>query len=39
MQQTQQIVYIHGGVTFPSYEEYLAYLRTEEMTLDRLRAK
>jgi len=35
---TQQVVFIHGGITFPTYEEYLTFLRTKEITLDRLRA-
>lgn len=38
MQRTQQLLYIHGGTTFPSHEEYLAFLRTKTLTLDRLRS-
>lgn len=28
---------IHGGTTFPSHEAYLTYLRTKELTIERLR--
>lgn len=35
--QTRQIVYVHGGTTFPSHEEYLSFLHTKTVTLDRLR--
>ena len=30
-------MYIHGGVTFPTYEKYLSFLRTTEIKIDRLR--
>lgn len=32
----KQIVLIGGGTTFPSQEEYLAYLSTKEVRLDRI---
>lgn len=38
MQNPQQVVYIHGGMTFPTYEAYVEYLRTKSLSLDRLRA-
>ncbi len=38
MTTPHQVLYIHGGVTFPTHEEYLTFLRTKEITLDRLRA-
>ncbi len=34
-----QIFVIHGGHATNSYEEYLAYLKTKEVTLDRLVSK
>ena len=37
MQALQQVVYMHGGMTFPSHEAYLEHLCTKELTLDRLR--
>lgn len=35
----QQILVIHGGTTFDSYEKYLEYLKNEEIYLDRLKQK
>lgn len=35
----QQILVIHGGNAFDSYEEYLTDLRAKEVTLERLTAK
>jgi predicted alpha/beta hydrolase family esterase len=37
MAATQQILSIHGGNTFPNHEAYLEFLRTKELTLERLR--
>ncbi len=34
-----QVLYIHGGVTFPTHDDYLTFLRTKELSLDRLRAE
>ena len=33
----QQIVVIHGGTTFDSYDNFLNYLKSQEIYLDRLR--
>lgn len=33
----QQILVIHGGTTFDTYEEYISYLKSKEMTIDRLK--
>src|SRR3989338_3227398 len=33
----QQIVVIHGGTTFDTYEEYISYLRNKEISLEKLR--
>jgi len=33
----QQIVIIHGGTPFDTYEDYLSYLKNKEISLDRLR--
>lgn len=33
----QQIVVIHGGTTFDTQEDYLNYLKTQEVSLERLR--
>lgn len=33
----QQVMIIHGGTSFASYEEYFFYLRLEEVSLERLR--
>lgn len=30
----KQLIYIHGGMTFRRYEEYLQYLRTREVSLE-----
>lgn len=35
----QQIVFIHGGNTFETHEEYIAYLKAKEVNLDYLRQK
>lgn len=35
----QQVLVIHGGTTFDSYEKYLEYLKNEEIYLDRLKQK
>lgn len=35
----QQVLVIHGGNAFDSYEEYLTDLRAKEVTLERLTAK
>ncbi len=35
----QQIVVIHGGTTFDSYEDYLSYLKNVEIDLERLKSK
>jgi predicted alpha/beta hydrolase family esterase len=35
----QQVAYMHGGTVFASYDAYLDYLRTREVSLDRMRAK
>lgn len=35
MNTTQQVLYIHGGVTFPTQEEYLTFLRTVDIDLSR----
>jgi len=32
----QQIVVIHGGSTFERYEDYLSFLNTKELTLEKL---
>ena len=34
----QQILVIHGGNAFEKYEEYLNYLKTKEVTLEKLRS-
>jgi len=35
----QQVMVIHGGTTFDSYEDYLSYLKNMEIDLDRLKSK
>jgi hypothetical protein len=35
----QQIVIIHGGTPFDAYEDYLSYLKNQEISLDRLRPR
>lgn len=32
-----QVIVIHGGTTFSNYEDYLHYLRTKPITIDRLK--
>ena len=39
MSDKQQIVVIHGGEAFEAYEEYLNYLKTADISLERLRFK
>lgn len=39
MDKKQQIVVIHGGTTFDTYEEYLNYLRSSELTLEKINRK
>jgi len=34
----QQIVIIHGGTTFDTYQEYISYLKTKSISLERLMA-
>jgi predicted alpha/beta hydrolase family esterase len=34
---TQQVVYIHGGTTYATYDQYLAQLQTARVTIDALR--
>lgn len=34
-----QVIAIHGGTTFTSYDDYLEYLRTKSVSLDRLTYK
>ena len=33
----KQVIVIHGGTTFPRYEDYLDYLRTKPVSIDRLK--
>ena len=33
----QQVIVIHGGTPFETYEDYLSYLKTQEVSLERLR--
>lgn len=35
----KQILVIHGGTTFDTYEEYLAYLKASELSLDKILRK
>lgn len=35
----KQILVIHGGTTFDTYEEYLAYLKASELTLEKITHK
>lgn len=35
----KQIVVIHGGTTFDTYEEYMEYLRSSELTLEKINRK
>ena len=35
----KQIVIIHGGTTFDTYEEYMAYLNSFELTLEKINKK
>lgn len=36
MDMKQQVVAIHGGTTFDTYEDYIAFLKTREVSRDRL---
>ena len=33
----QQVVAIHGGTSFDTYEDYIAFLKTSEITLEKLK--
>lgn len=33
----QQVIHIHGGSTFESYEQYLTYLKTTEVDIDKFK--
>jgi uncharacterized protein len=33
----QQVIVIHGGTTFETYEEYISYLKNKEIILEKLR--
>lgn len=33
----QQVVAIHGGTSFDTYEEYLAFIKTRELTVEKLK--
>jgi len=35
----QQVVVIHGGTTFDTYEDYISYLKNKEISLDKLRLR
>ncbi|MCJ7804896.1 alpha/beta hydrolase [Patescibacteria group bacterium] len=35
----QQVVIIHGGTPFDTYEDYLSYLKNQEISLDSLRLR
>ncbi len=35
----QQVIVIHGGTTFESYEDYIYYLKNKEISLDKLKLK
>lgn len=35
----QQVIVIHGGTTFETNEDYLSYLKTQEVSLERLRSQ
>ncbi len=37
MTEPQQIMYVHGGMTFPTHEEYFDFLRHAEVSIERLR--
>ncbi len=37
--ETKQIVVIHGGNAFEKYEEYIDFLQTKEVSLERLRSR
>lgn len=35
----QQVLVIHGGTAFDTYEEYITYLKNKEVSLERLQAR
>ena len=35
----QQIIFIHGGTTFDTYEEYISFLKTKEISIDKLKPR
>jgi len=35
---TQQILVIHGGTSFDVYEDYIAYLKNKEISLEKIRS-
>jgi uncharacterized protein len=37
MSMKRQVVVIHGGTSFDSYEDYIAFIKTRELTLEKLR--
>jgi predicted alpha/beta hydrolase family esterase len=37
--QRTQVVVLHGGMTFDSYDDYLSFLKTREVDIDTFRAK
>jgi uncharacterized protein len=37
MDTQRQVLYVHGGMTFPTQEAFIDFLRTKELTIDRLR--
>lgn len=39
MKAKQQVLVIHGGTTFETYEDYITYLKNQEVYLERLRFK
>jgi predicted alpha/beta hydrolase family esterase len=39
MNMKKQIAIIHGGTSFKTYEDYLSYLKTKEISLEKLRPR
>lgn len=35
----QQVIVIHGGTTFDTYKDYIFYLKSKKISLDKLKAK
>ena len=35
----KQILVIHGGNAFEKYDEYISYLKSKEITIEKLKAK